>query len=225
MPNIEHEIALIVRNENPALIFQEIAELKWLHPYKLEREDTIRLRDTYYDTSWKAIKRGKSSLRTREIFDGPDVAKTLVTLKGAKIEGLGRIEQEFEWPFPEEMLEQLIELFELEPIQVRTNLRTPMRVIKTSSKEQVAELVLDRLTYHFAEEKKVTLYEVEVEAKKNGYDIKNIVKPLAKKFPDLQEWEHSKLTMGHAIAVAMQVQTDDTGKLTPAAFDALDILC
>jgi inorganic triphosphatase YgiF len=223
MPKIEEEMALLIRGNTPWETAAEIAKLEKLSwQYKLVPRPNQKIRDTYYDTPWGSFQSGKSSFRIREINN----EKKLITIKGGKFSNVGgvskRIEQEVEWPFDIEP-EQVIDLFDLKPFQIRENFRILRDIEKKNEKKVVAELAIDQLTYHFPDAGKARLFEVEVEAKSSVADVKGIGDELKKKFDTLETWDHSKLSMGKAIETALKV-TRNGIILSDASFDAIATL-
>jgi inorganic triphosphatase YgiF len=229
MANIEEEVALIIRSFDPKAVADKVASLDKVGIFKLVAQPDLFLTDTYYDTFAGAIRGAKSSLRIRRVDDGKKLT-TLVTVKGGNFstgDGSKRVEHEFEWPFAEVEPEQVFNLFELKPTQVRENYRRPRLVFDPTlkkPKEPMAELVIDDLNYKFKDGKTARLYELEIELKSKDVDadIDEVAQALRTKFPNLlRPWKHSKLSMGKLIEVALDIKTDKDGLLNDKAFDAI----
>ena len=109
---------------------------------------------------------------------------------------LDNCEPKFDTP-PHSVLNQL----GLDMVQKRRNNRIARDITDTRSKEHVAEIAIDQVTYEFGKDT-VCHYELEVEAKGNGIpsDIQSIIDEFKKTYPnDLHPWLHGKLSTGLAI--------------------------
>jgi hypothetical protein len=229
MAKIEEELALIVRSKDPKGVADMVAVIKKIGEFTLVPQPPLKLVDTYYDTSYGAVKNAKSSVRIR-VVDENDSTKTLVTVKGGNFsfgDVSKRVEHEFEWPFDIKP-EEVFGLFELKPIQKRINYRQPRFVYYNKAKSQklpLAELVIDEFTYKFNSGTSARLYEIEIEAKNTDpdVDIRDISDLFLKKFPKvLRPWKASKLSMGKLIELALDINTDETDLLNDSSFDAIE---
>lgn len=229
MAKIEEELALIIRSMNPKGVADSVAKLEKCGKYAFIPTKDLWLTDTYYDTFAGAIKGAKSSLRIRKVEDGK-TKSTLVTVKGGSFsygDVQKRVEHEFEWPFAEVAPEQVFNLFELKPLQVRENYRRPRLVFEKGNNKPIAELAIDDLNYKFKNGKSARLYELEIELKADPkddeeVDIFDIASALRKQYPNiLRPWKHSKLSMGKLIEVALDIKVDKDGLLNDKAFDAI----
>lgn len=230
MGKIEEEVAFIVRSDNPLEVVDRITKLTKINGCPLIERPDQEIIDTYYDTPSRKIRAAKASLRVRELIS-EEMGKTLVTIKGGATKAQNgsqkRTEHEFEWPY-EIPVTDMFSLFELEPIQQRFNHRKVRDIHRTWGKNPgvVAELVIDDLTYLFGKGRKARIFEVEIEKKiDDDFSLAPYGDSLCKKVPELEKWEHSKLSMGHMLAIGLLINVDpETNIVDDIAFDAIDYL-
>lgn len=223
---IEEEQALIIKHEQPDLIASLVREITQLGPFDILKMPKQNMVDTYYDTPARELKAAKISLRIRTV-ETQGENKTLVTWKGGNKAYTGvqkREEFETEWPLDVDPA-LVFGVFEMEPVQVRTNLRRPSLVL--SEGEAVAELAIDDVEYQYANGSKARLWEVEVElidSVDNTTKLEDIVKPLVAEFPELTPWKHSKFSTGKAIEKILGIKQRDDGTLSPGSYEFISSL-
>ncbi len=222
----ETEAALVIRSGRAEKIAAEIAKLRAVGGYRLERGETQKIRDIYFDTPDRALEKQRLGLRIRQVN-----GKTLITLKGpSRRNGAIRARLEIEAVWSQKALVRVLrelrargvrvraesEEFEIDDaletleeldfqiIQDRQTRRLVRNILKKNStrKVVVAELVIDSVSYHFGKQI-VHLHEIEIESKirnGNAAGLAKLVNDLVEMYqPALREWE-SKLATGRAIA-------------------------
>ncbi|MBI3914226.1 MAG: CYTH domain-containing protein [Chloroflexi bacterium] len=221
----ETEAALVIRSARPEKIAAEIAKLDAVGGYRLERGETQKIRDIYFDTPDRVLEKQRLGLRIRQVND-----KRLITLKGpGRQGGWGKTRLEIEAAWSRKALQRVlrelrargirvrvgnaefesddpletIEELGFQVIQDRQTNRLIRNVLKknVTSKTVVAELAIDSVSYHFGKQI-VCLHEIEIESKtKNGKaaGLATLLENLIEMYqPALQEWK-SKLATGRAL--------------------------
>lgn len=254
--NTETEATLVIRSDSPARVGrvgEDIARLRSVADFRLSEMPTLSINDTYFDTHSMALRAKKLGLRIREVNDS-----TLITLKGPKSPtdwgATARLEIEREWSSDalDEVLASLkslgvdtsatspntdltpkecIESLAMRVIQARESQRIVRNVIAndSESRQPIAELVVDKVTYRFGTETFVHR-EVEIESKGDAPSaiLKSLVDTLIKTFaPNLHIWLHGKLAIGFALQTLLirgeaKGLRRPNGDLHPDAYDKID---
>jgi hypothetical protein len=209
----EVEVAFVAA-DRPEETFAALRAERALGHFALEERPTQTIVDTYLDTPDGELAERGVSMR-RRLVDGEE----LVTVK-ARDDGDGRLE--IEEPWSDAVLRSLEphvqhgELDRLEPIQERATRREVRAVVGPGG--EVAELALDRVAYRVPVE--AVLYEVELEAAADGFDVEPLAL-LLERHPGLARWPHSKLRTGQALAEA-PIALGPGGTVTPATLRELE---
>ena len=251
--NQEIEAALIIYSVEPNDFIKEITNLESLSDFWLIPEKSVVIHDIYFDTPTQELKSKNLALRVRDVNDS-----CLITLKGnARSTDWGGVERlEIEMPWSIEALTKIsnelnarkINLLKndqpvdtgnpinvlmnlgLQIIQDRRNHRRIRNIVKElGSREVVAELVIDSVTFQFGDQE-ILFHEVEIESKiSDGTSvIESFVHNLIEKYePMLRQWPHSKLVTGKTIEKlfyegALAGYVDEENNLVPHAFDKID---
>ena len=250
MKSRETEAALVIRSNNAAQIANQIANIETLGTFRLEPQQTQKIRDIYFDTPDQLLQKQKLALRIRRVN-----GKTLITLKGPAQKKAGggqeRLEIELAWSFTaltrivRELRARKIEIkltrqdfVRTDPvgtlkrlgfvlIQDRTTIRQVRKitVADQSNEEELAELAVDAVTYRLGKQA-VRLHEVEIEAKHKNARLEEMIQPLEKMFkPALLAWQ-SKLATGRALQTLLEdgqldKYLDDRNNLKPTAYTKL----
>ncbi len=219
----EVETVLIVR-DNPEEVLRNLAGLRSILNYRLKLLPPKTIHDTYFDTAKRSLQKKRINLRIREI----NGAVFISVKSGAKLTqgGIRRKETELPWSngnlartARELHLKRLAEtnatqspdlgargsLVEM-GLQVTQERQTRREVRDITSELDptglvLAELALDRVTYHFQHED-VSIFEVEVEAKakNSALMVRDVTEKLLSTYnPMLQRWTHGKFVTGNAI--------------------------
>lgn len=217
----ESEVSLLITNKGDDIV-KDIAGLTSILEYDLKPRPVHRIRDTYYDTRLGLLRKKKIGLRIRRI-DG----KLLVSMKSnpQRIEGEGVRRIEIEAPWSPLSLARIQKTLKNSPskgksrfsarspsdafasmglvvIQERTTRRTVRDIFRHDrpTRTPLAELGIDSVT--FIGQRKVRIFEVEIEAKGNRSPkkIQEIAKTLQSTYSGfLREWPYGKLATGLAI--------------------------
>lgn len=219
---VEEEQAFIIRSDEPEDVLARLASLEKSWGAKIIPGDSLKIVDTYYNTASGDFK--KSSLRIRNIN-----GKDFITIKsgkkdvweGKKVSSV-RNEFEVEWPWETPSALDVANLFELVPVQTRTTFRVVRNIMSTVDTEKInGEMALDEVTYKFPNGKKIRFYEVEVEKKRDVFSLSGFCDNLAKKFPELERWHHSKLSTGKVLELISDIEIDGTKLVTSDSFEAI----
>lgn len=245
----EIETVLIIRDSSET-VFKQIADRHSIQRFRLDNGPTRTIRDRYYDTLAGTLRRRRVNFRLREIDGVPFLSiksNPRRTLRGATL----RKEVEVPWSskafedlarelglelnlgsnlegVSEPGPDQLIESRGLGTIQDRETQRQVRYVsLANSPTRKLAELAIDRVTYHIGTQD-ITILEVEVEEKARGSSVvSDLSKALVNEFkPSLKMWGHGKLITG--LGLQNLLKTDsvdgllDRGSLRPEAIDRLD---
>lgn len=228
MKSRETEAALVIRSDKAAEIANQIAKIEALGAYRLEPQETQKIRDIYFDMPDQLLQKQKLALRIRQVN-----GKTLITLKGPAQKKAGggqeRLEIEFAWSFTaltrivRELRAREIEIklsrqdfvrpdpigtlkrLGFVPIQDRTTIRQVRKIVASdqSSEGELAELAVDAVTYRLGKQA-VRLHEIEIEAKHKKARLDEMIQPLEKMFkPTLLTWQ-SKLATGRALQTLLE---------------------
>lgn len=249
---LEREATLLICSDRPETVYEEIASLTAVGPYKLIPGEPQLLVDHYFDTPDLKLTAKKWGLRLRLIGADP-----WITLKGparetkwggrerAEIEGrwsktiLARVEAEFARQgigisLPSEGLENSVPLeimtrAGLVVIQRRDTKRVASAVVSSAGGQVQAELAVDSVAYFFPETE-ILHYEVEIETKgpegpKAAVAIAEYL--LARYSKEFRRWDHDKLATGWAIRElltggSLEGLLDVKNNLKPAAYDRID---
>jgi len=249
---MEREATLIVCSDRPEAVYQEIASLTAIGPYKLVPGQQRLLEDQYFDTPDTKLTTKKWGMRLRRIG-----SNLWITLKGPAKEtewgGLERPEIEALWSgmalarVKSELSRQGIEvdfqvgdsensdplqamtLAGLVVIQRRNTRRSASAVISYMDGITQAELAVDSVVYFFPGTE-ILHYEVEIETK--GPEGTNAVEAIAEYLlagysSGLRRWGHDKLATGWAIREllaegSLEGAMNLNGSLKPYAYDKID---
>ncbi len=249
---LEREATLLICSDRPETVYQEIAGLTAVGPYKLILGEPQLLEDHYFDTPDLKLTAKKWGLRLRLIGADP-----WITLKGparetkwggrerAEIEGrwsrtiLARVEAELSRQdiginLPSEDLENPVPLeimirAGLVVIQRRDTRRVASAVISGTDGMVQAELAVDSVTYYFSQVE-IHHYEAEIETKgpegpKAAVAIAEYL--LTRYSKEFRRWGHDKLATGWAIREllvggSLEGLLDFNNNLKPAAYDRID---
>jgi len=246
----EVEAVLIIKRDFDAVL-QELTNLRSILTYKLEPGPSRTIRDRYFDTSDRRLRKRGANLRIREI-DGSFFISVKTharrTLRGAVAR------REVEAPWSRQMLLSLVKDLELEGdlaltdrqfsdtapiaaieaiglqlVQDRETKRE-VRNIRSEVKPNLvlAELAIDQVTYHIGSGN-ISIFELEVEEKARGSSsvIRDVTNALLHAYrPSVQKWSHGKFVTGLAIQRLLETEPADIlveqGRLKPEAFDRID---
>jgi uncharacterized protein YjbK len=249
---LEREATLLICSDRPAAVYQEIASLTSVGPYKLIPRKPQLFVDHYFDTPDLKLIAKKWGLRLRMIG-----AEPWMTLKGPAREtewgGRERTEIEGRWSksilvrvraelsrqgigvnLPSEDLEHSVPLDLMTRagfvvIQRRDTKRVASMVTSGSDGRVHAELAADSVAYFFAETQ-ILHYEVEIETKgPNGTTAAEAIAEylFARYSSELRKWPHDKLATGWAIEKlltggSLEGMLDVDNRLKEAAYDMID---
>ena len=221
MPEIE--ATLLICGNSPQQLARDVIALQDIGVYHLSPPTNLSITDCYFDTLTAALGQAGFNLRIRT--QNEDV---LITLKGNPIRLSEDVSErmEIERPWAIDGLQEVLGILSnnnvvleeykltfdtppdgvlnglgLDLIQKRQNNRIARNITDTRSKERVAEIAVDQVTYQFGTDA-VCHYELEVEVKDNGNasDVQSIIDELKKTYPsDLHPWLNGKLSTGLAI--------------------------
>ncbi|MEC9308882.1 MAG: CYTH domain-containing protein [Chloroflexota bacterium] len=221
MPEIE--ATLLICGNSPQQLIDDVITLQNMGIYHLSSPTKLSITDCYFDTLTGTLSRAGFNLRIRTQNEDK-----LVTLKGNPIQLSEDVSErmEIERPWSPDGIQEVLGILSdnnvvledckqgygntprevlnklgLDLIQKRQNNRTAMNITDTRSKEHVAELAVDQVTYQFGPDV-VCHYELEVEVKDKGNtsDVQSIIDGLKKTYPsDLHPWLNGKLSTGLAI--------------------------
>jgi hypothetical protein len=249
----EIEAALAISSENPAAVATEIKRLTSIADHQLVPQKPQAIHDVYFDTPDCALQTQKLALRVRQIG-----AARRIALKGPSrspdSDFVERVEIEEPWSkdaldsIADELLLQGITLPQpnegtdygdplgvmpilgLEVVQRRETQRSVSNVVRSRRKctPVLAELVIDRVEYHFAD-RSVRHYEVEIEAKTDDGSkvVKTVIKRLPKMYKrELRRWNWGKLVTGKAVEEllsdgVLEGLLDVDRNLRPPAYDKI----
>lgn len=243
----EVEATLVVAAASPAAVLDEVGEMTSLagHPIRWGSGDR-RLRDVYFDTPERDLRKHGLALRLRE-----DADEWWITLKGEGRTAAGAVERlEVERAWSEEGLERILGELEArrvrppsrpaleagaEPVAVlreagfgviqdrRSRRRQGRLLAQDGEGETVARLVLDRVEFRDRSDAAVVHREVEIEAAPGAPEglPGRLASELRGRFPEvLRPWAHPKLATGLALE-RMEPPTSGSGDLLPEAYDLL----
>lgn len=248
---LERELTLVVISPRPTEILFRLASADRVGSFVLGPPVEHRIRDRYLDTPAHRLSLSRWALRIRGVGDAP-----LLTLKGpSRVRGGGDVERfELELPYTVDGFYEVLRVLSdrrigvrpaidwanasldtlpshagFEVIQDRETLRVARSVRPEGQRIAIAELALDRVTYHI-DALSVIHYEVEIEADAaaEGNVIPPIAAALRTLFPDeLRPWPFGKLATGQAL-VELEQKGDglvelvhDDGMLRASAYEVL----
>ena len=244
----ESEVTFIVTNKSLD-IARDIAGISSIRGYELKPNARLRITDTYYDTRSGLLGRKKIGLRTRR-----SGGQLLLSMKSNphRMTGMGLRRNEFETLWSYESLAKILKDLGIRGLPAKkpvSSTLTPSRVMskmgleivqerhttrdvrdilqrKKSGTRRIAELDIDRVT--FLGKPRVSIFEVEIEAKTAGSvkSVQQIAAELESSYSGfLRVWLHGKLVTGLAIKrlwTAGKLQKYlQNGKLKPEAFDMI----
>ncbi len=234
LKDIEIETKLIVAAADPEAVFDEIQRCESPEGYRLRLAERKILSDTYFDTTGGRLQRSKWAVRVRRIGDathvalkGPSTNNESGVSTRTEIEGhwnedlLRRIEVQLN--AIDDNYEKMrysgdpINSFKaagLRLIQDRETLRITLDAERRSEHSRiggsagpiVAQIMLDKVTYHFAKGR-IRHHEAEIEAAKDGSekDVATIAEHLKDTCSgELLGCKWSKLAIGRAIESLLQ---------------------
>jgi len=221
MPEIE--ATLLICGNSPQQLVDDVITLTDIGIYHLNPPMKLSITDCYFDTLTDILSLAGFNLRIRTQNEDK-----LVTLKGNPVQLSEDVSErmEIERPWSPDGLQEVLGILAnnnvvlqegksgydthphevlnklgLDLIQKRQNNRTARNITDTRSKEHVAEMAVDQVTYQFGPDV-VCHYELEVEVKDKGNasDVQSIMDGLKKMYPsDLHPWFNGKLSTGLAI--------------------------
>ncbi len=224
MSKLEKEIALVIDSPDPESTIRRVSNLESLGTYTLRPGGTLRLHDTYFETASGSLGRKRINLRVRQTNKA-----SLITVKWNPrlLQWNRSARRELELPWSNESLDKaLYELSKsgivirssqslrvddpveslkrmgLRTVQNRETVRDTKIVSTEKNRLDLAELAIDRVTYHF-DLQDVSLYELEAEAKDQHSDgaLDQIREILLGIFgSELRPWKWGKLVTGKMIA-------------------------
>lgn len=248
----EVEAKLIVVSERPREVVGRLAALDALAGRRLEDRGELRLRDVYWDTEDRALRRARCALRLRH--EGAGVRVTLKA-EGREVRPgtADRMEIELPWsaaalervaaaldglgvrlprpPAAEGAPERALAAMGLGVVQDRATLRRVRDVLRPgpAGGAPLAELVVDSVGYGGGG-REAWHHEVEVEAR--GGEGERVLEELADAllalFPgELRPWPHSKQATGAAVEALLaggeaEGLVGAAGDLAPAAYGRID---
>ena len=224
---VEIEVTLIICDDNPSIIVQQVADLATIGNYQLQFKEPHIIHDFYFDTPDQALQNKKMTLRIREIDSTYWITLKIPTHVINLDYGKQRFEMEYLWskdtltkiiqilndqnisicssiPVLNEVYPlDIMEYLGLEIIQDRENFRKRRDIIITKQECDIviAEMVLDSIVYHFGG-KDIGHYEIEIELKQINHSIilTTVVEHLISIYGSkLRLWPHSKTITGKAI--------------------------
>lgn len=247
----EVEAKLIVVSERPRQVVERAAALREVAGYRLEDRGELRLRDVYWDTGDRALRRARCALRLRH-----EGASTRVTLKaeGREVRPGTADRMEIELPWSAEALERVAAALDglgvrlprpasaegepftvlgamgLRVVQDRVTVRRVRDVLRAGSAEgALAELVVDSVGYGDGT-REAWHHEVEVEARgdEGAAVLEELSDALVGLFPgELRPWPHSKQATGAAVEALLSGGDAEGlvgagGDLAPGAYERID---
>lgn len=237
--DLEIEGALLVMDEDPASVADEIAALREAGGRELVPRPDQDIRDVYFDSAERQLSAKRIALRLREV-DGT----TFLTLKFGRSRSLGVTSRtEIETPWSPASLSHVLDVLTTEGVrfhrmtagwdgkpstpraalramgffvrQARHTHRRRRDVIEDGAARQasprVGELAIDAVTYEL-ERSIVRLFEIEVEVKDAGKtdDIADVLDALIERFDGrLRRWRYGKLVTGLAIGDLLRERGSD----------------
>lgn len=246
----EVEAKLIVVSERPRAVVERAAALRELAGYRLEHRGELRLRDVYWDTEDRALRRARCALRLRHQDSG-----VRITLKaeGREVRPGTADRMEIELPWSAEALERVVGALDglgvrlprpasvdgepgdvlagmgLRVVQDRETVRRVRDVVGQGSGDgaPLAELVVDSVGYGGGEAWHHEV-EVEVRGERGAAVLEELSDALVALFPgELRPWPHSKQATGAAVEALLSGGDADglvsgDGDLAPAAYGRID---
>jgi hypothetical protein len=246
----EVEAKLIVVSERPRAVVERAAALRELAGYRLEDRGELRLRDVYWDTEDRALRRARCALRLRH---GDSGVRITLKAEGREVRPGTADRMEIELPWSAEALERVAAALdglgvrlprppsaegepgdvlagmELGVVQDRETVRRVRDVVGAGSGDgaPLAELVVDSVGYGGGE---AWHHEVEVEARgdRGAAVLEELSDALGALFPgELRPWPHSKQATGAAVEALLSGGDADglvsgDGDLAPAAYGRID---
>jgi inorganic triphosphatase YgiF len=244
----EIEAALVIRSDAAEKIAKAIAALDAIGGYRLEPQETQKIRDLYFDTPDRALEKRRLGLRIRQVN-----GKTLITLKGPlRKNGASRARLEIEAAWSQkalarvraELRDRKIELKKtrgvfnradplktmtrlgLEIAQDRRTRRQVRKVLTKKARVPMAELAVDAVSYRFGKQA-AHFREIEIEAKQSGARLADVIEPLQQMFkPTLRVWE-GKYATGRVVEELLKKESprkllDDGNNLTIKTLDRIE---
>jgi len=221
---VERETKLVILGDEPGAVMEEIASKKSLGTYRLKRNRTQSLKDTYYDTTDRSLSTRGIALRIRQV--GKGVIFCIKQDERSDESGV-KLRDEIELSWSQDNREEIIS--HLEGISLPAGGRNPaqetpdkflkdmgLSVIHKRETRRItlnaaadiehgegiiAEIALDATCY-FINECRVLHHEIEVEAKGGDSDmhIVYLTDFLRKAYGvRLMPWDHNKLLTGLAL--------------------------
>ncbi len=248
----EVEAKLIVLSERPRQVVARAAALRELAGYRLEDRGELRLRDVYWDTADRALRRARCALRLRH-----EGASVRVTLKagGREVRPGTADRMEIELPWSAGALERVaaaldglgvrlprpasaegepfavLEAMGLRVVQDRVTVRRVRDVVRPGppGDAPLAELVVDSVGYGDGT-REAWHHEVEVEARgdRGAAVLEELSDALLGLFPgELRPWPHSKQATGAAVEALLsgggaEGLVGAAGDLAPGAYERID---
>lgn len=246
----ERETVLIVK-ANGERVLQRLGGLDSIPKFQLRAGQHLNIRDTYFDTPERMLLRKQANLRIRqtngtifvsaksasktdrtgvssrrevELPWSEDAMASINRRLDLKLSGLSKLESGIDDP------RQKLEAMGLQVLQERETRRDTREIIEGQGESSIAELALDKVTYHFGK-LKIPIFEIEVEAKSNTKSrtikkIRNQIESIDRN--ELLRWKHGKFVTGRAIEKLLQTEKledlVDKGGLKTSALKKIDKL-
>lgn len=248
----EMEATLVVANDHPLDIMEEISARVTLGPYRLSIAGVLSLKDTYYDTPSRLLSTRGVALRTRE--HGP--SQFFCIKQDEQVDERGTaVRDEIEMPWSRRCMDHIAHILHkheadiieapswrgspreclaclgLVAIQERETTRMTLAASLPGSPREgsLAELALDRVCYLIGRAR-ILHHEVEIEAAAADAmgHIRDIMGLLSGRYGHaLRPWRHNKLVTGFALEQLIaehriHPQSDSYVHLTGQDYDAIE---
>ena len=232
MSKVEKEIVLMIDSTDPKATTQRVSTLDLLNGYSLRPAGNFQLHDVYFETASGSLARKRINLRLRKREDG-----WLITMKRSPglLQWKRNERAELELAWSHESLDRILAELSANGITlsayqhldttnpVETLKSIGLRILQDRETERhtknvsstpeagadLAELASDCVTYHF-QQRNVSLYELEVEAKGNGSNkvLSDLKIGLLNAFgSELIPWKWGKLVTGKMIERLLKAGT------------------
>jgi len=232
MSKVEKEIVLMIDSTDPKATTQRVSTLDLLNGYSLRPAGNFQLHDIYFETASGSLARKRINLRLRKREDG-----WLITMKRSPglLQWKRNERAELELAWSHESLDRILAELSANGITlsayqhldttnpVETLKSIGLRILQDRETERhtknvsstpeagadLAELASDCVTYHF-QQRNVSLYELEVEAKGNGSNkvLSDLKIGLLNAFgSELISWKWGKLVTGKMIERLLKAGT------------------